>query len=360
MHFTSKELELRERIITALHSSLSLPLVLEATRAPLLELTPADHMGLCVMTPGPPLDFQWLVPGHRLTLLDEYPRWADSDFVRAPIFAQPNVVLRDTQMLPRRALEASALYRRSQELDLRLEHVMAVLLPAKETLLGAFTLYRDRRVEFSEHEAALLTSLTPHLTNAIRNCRDMQAARSGARLLEELYNRPDAGFLVVLPPSRELLRSERARVLLDTWFAPSDLHASGIPGMLLERLQALTRMSPDERLKHNPLVSLRGETYLVVRFIELPQPEGPAQWALSMNEVPMSIPLPQNMRLQLTNRQVDIAQGILRNWSNEQIAEHLGLSEDTVKTHVRDIFGRLKVDNRADFLYQASHLNRPL
>ncbi len=360
MNLSAHEWVLRDRVIAALNSDLSLLKALESARAPLLELMPADYMGLCLITLGPLVEFKWLMPGPRLALLDEYSRWVDSDFVRAPIFAQPNVALRDSEMLSREDLERSALYQRSRELDLSLEQVMAVLLPVPPGLCGAFTLYRDRRRPFSEQDAAILTSLTPHLVNAVRNCRDVQAAATGSRLLEELYSRSDSAFLVVAPPSREVLRSQRAAALLEKWFAPSDLHSSGIPRVLLERLEALPRLDADKRLEASLWVSLHGDAYRVVRFVELPEPEGPRSWALVLNEIPLSIPLPETMKRSLTARQVDVARGMLRNWSNKDIATELFLSEETVKTHVRDIFERLKVDGRADFLYQAAHLNKPV
>ncbi|MFY2562968.1 response regulator transcription factor [Corallococcus terminator] len=360
MNFTAHEWVLRDRVITALNSSLSLPKALESARGPLLEFTPADYMGLCLITLGTVVDFQWLVPGHRLALLDEYSKWVDHDFVRAPIFARPNEVLRDSDMLTRRELEGSLLYQRSRELDLSLEHVMAILLPAHTELLGAFTLYRDRRLAFSEQDAARLTSLTPHLVNTVRNCRAMQVATSSANLLEELYSRPDSAFLIAAPPTREVLRSPRAAAMLARWYTSSELHSSGIPSVLMERLVALACMDADSRLKNNVWVSLHADDYRVVRFVELPEAEGPRQWALVLNEIPLSIPLPEAMRQELTPREIDVAMGMLRNWSNEQIASELGRSVQTIKTHVRSIFEKLGVDSRADFLYQAAHLNKPV
>ncbi|AKQ67919.1 Transcriptional regulator, LuxR family protein [Myxococcus hansupus] len=360
MNFTSHELILRDKVIEALNSTLSLPKALEAAREHLLALAPADYLGLCLITTAPVVDFRWLTPGPRLPLLDEYPRWADSDFVRAPIFAQPTVVLRDEQMLARRDLESSALYQRSKELDLSLEHVMAVLIPVLPNLLGAFTLYRDRLRSFSDQEAALMSSLTRHFFNAMRNSQEMQTVATGARLLEELYSRTDSAYLVVTPGVREVVRTPRATVLLERWFTAADFHSSGLPNVLKERLEALVGMDADARLASNPWISLHGDSYRVVRFVELPEAEGPRQWALTLHEVPVSIPLPETMRLELTPRQIEIAKGMLRNWSNAQIAAEFNVSEDTVKTHVRDIFKRLGTDNRTDFLYQAAHLNKPL
>ena len=210
MNFNTHELVLRDRTISALNSSLSFPQVLEATREPLLELAQADSAALCLMRVTPSLDFQWVVPGPRIPLLDEYAVVSDHDFVRGPIFARPNVVLRDQEMLSREEYEHSPLYQRSRELGMALERVMAVLLPIRPDFLAAFALYRTCRRAFPSRSATILSSLTAHLVNSVRNCSDVQALTTGACLLEELYNHPDSGFLIVEPPSRVVLRLRRA------------------------------------------------------------------------------------------------------------------------------------------------------
>ncbi|RYZ40307.1 MAG: LuxR family transcriptional regulator [Myxococcaceae bacterium] len=360
MNLTTHEHMLRDRVITALNSSLSFPQVLEATRAPLLEFAPSDSLALCLMRTTPVLDFQWLVPGYSIPLLEHYASVSDHDFVRAPIFARPNVVLRDEEMLPRREYEHSLLYQRSRELGLGLEHVMAVLLPIRPDFLGAFALYRTERRAFSAQCAAVLSSITPHLVNAVRNCSDVQAMTTGAHLLEELHNRSDTAYLVVDPSSREVMRSPHAAVLLERWFKPSERHSSGLPLPLKERLDALVGMNADARLEKNVWVSLQADAYRTVRFIELPTREGPRQWALVMNEIPMSIPLPVDMRSKLTPREAETAKYLLRNWNHEQIADELDISLGTVDAHVRSIRNKLGVDGRADLIYQATRLNKPV
>ncbi|MBZ4423217.1 LuxR C-terminal-related transcriptional regulator [Myxococcus sp. RHSTA-1-4] len=360
MNLTAHEYALRDKLIAELNSSLCLPEVLGRARDVMLELIPADYMGLCIVTPGQSVEYEWLVPGQRVALLEQYSELADDDFVRKAVVRQLNTVMRDSEMLPRKELERSLLYQRSRELDLRLEHVMAALLTVSPGVFGGFTLYRDRRRPFTEQSSAMFQGLTRHLVNAVRNCRAMSVASTGDRLLEELHRRHGAAYLVVEPPAIEKLRSPRAAALLEKWFARSDLHISGVPQVLVERLTALTRMDADARLRANTWVHSRGDEYLVVTFVELPETYGPRPWALVLNEFSPSIPLPGEMARQLTARQIEIAKGILRNWSNEQIAEELDLSPATVKTHVRDIFKKLKCDNRADFMYQAARFLKPV
>lgn len=360
MTLTSQEIMLRERVITTLHSSLSLTDVLEAARAPLLEFVPADAVAMCLMRVTPELSFQWLVPGPPIPLMAEYIPLSGHDFVRPPIFARPGVVLRDPEMLSRKEYDHNLLYQRSRELGLGLEHVMAVLLPLRPGFVCALALYRTRRRAFAAQCADKLSHVTETIGDAVRNCTDFEAYTTGARLLEGLYDRPDKAFVIVTHHGHEVARSQYATTLLERWFSPSEFSSSGLPHALEEQLTALVRMPPDSRHGRDQWVTLHGDVYRSVRFIELPASEGPRQWALLMDEISISIPLPVAMRRKLTPQQAKIAEYALRNWSNAQIAEELRISEHTVETHMREIRNRLGVDGRPDLIYQAARLNRPV
>jgi DNA-binding NarL/FixJ family response regulator len=55
----------------------------------------------------------------------------------------------------------------------------------------------------------------------------------------------------------------------------------------------------------------------------------------------------------LTSREIEILQLIADGWSNKQIASHLSLSLFTVKNHVHNILGKLKVQHRSEAVEQA-------
>jgi DNA-binding CsgD family transcriptional regulator len=360
MIFTSREYALVNELVVALNSSLCLPEVLSHTRDLLLRLIPADYMALCIVTPGQPVEYEWMGTAAPAALLDQYAELAPNDFVLQAVVRQRDTVLRDSEMLPRKELERTLLYQRSRELDLKLEHVMAILQTVRPGVYGGFTLYRDRRRPFSAKSSALLQFLSPHMVNAIRNCRDMAVASTGSRLLEELNRRQSFEFLVLVHPSFEKLRSPRASSLLEKWFTKSDRTHSGVPRILLERLDALSRMDVVKRITADTILRSRDNEHLLVKFIELPEPDGTRPWALILHEFSPSIPLPDEMARQLTRSQIEIAKGMLRNWNDRQIAEELRRSLGTVKTHVRDIFERLKCDGRADLMYQAARFLKPI
>lgn len=362
MDFNSSELMVRERVTEALYSSMSLSKMLEATRAPLLEFVQADSMALCLMRVAPALDFRWHVPGHPIPILNEYAGLVHHDFFRDPILARPGVPVCDTQLLSRVAYEKTLICQRGRELDSPLEHIMAVLVPIRPGLVGALAFYRHKRHSspFLPQSLTALSSLTRHMANTLGHCQDFQDMTAGAQLLQELYQRKDSAFLVLEPSSHEIFRSPHATSLLERWFIPSEMHASGLPRVLKEQLDALVRMDTDSRLGKNLWVINHDDGFRTCRFIELPAGDGPRQWALLLTEFPHSIPLPLHMQRGLTDRELDIARGVLRNWTYGHIADDLEISGQTVKTHVRNLFRKLGVDGRADFLYQVAHLNRPV
>ncbi|AGC44056.1 LuxR family transcriptional regulator [Myxococcus stipitatus DSM 14675] len=359
--FTSSELLVREKVTAALNSPF-LPKLLEATRKPLLEFVQADSMALCIMRLAPAPDFRWHVPGTPIPILNEYAGLVEQDFLRAPILARPGVPVFDTQLLSRAEYEGTLIYQRSLELRLPFEHIMAVLVPISPGLVAALAFYRHERRPFTSQNAIALSSITSTWATTLDNCQAVQNMAAGAQLLQELYLRKNSAYLVFEPPAREVHRTPLATSLLERWFpTPSDIDkTSGLPRVLKERLDALIGMNSDARLGKNLWVLNHPEAYRTCRFVELPSDDSTPKWALLLSELPHSIPIPFHMQRKLTPRELDVARGVLRNWSNGQIADELEISGETVKTHVRNLFDKLGVDCRADFLYQVAHLNRPV
>lgn len=60
-----------------------------------------------------------------------------------------------------------------------------------------------------------------------------------------------------------------------------------------------------------------------------------------------------------TPRQLQVLDGLERGLSNKSIALALGVSERTVKAHVKELMRRLKANNRTQVVALASHLPKP-
>ncbi|MCI4664136.1 MAG: response regulator transcription factor [Neomegalonema sp.] len=69
---------------------------------------------------------------------------------------------------------------------------------------------------------------------------------------------------------------------------------------------------------------------------------------VELDEMPPAPALAALEQLRLTQRQLDILTLIAAGDSNKQIARRLDVSPETVKTHLKVIFGKLKVSNRIE------------
>jgi len=59
----------------------------------------------------------------------------------------------------------------------------------------------------------------------------------------------------------------------------------------------------------------------------------------------------------LTDRESQVLRLLSQGLSTSQIAERMSISENTVKTHVRNILGKLEVGSRAEAVAKAVQLN---
>lgn len=61
----------------------------------------------------------------------------------------------------------------------------------------------------------------------------------------------------------------------------------------------------------------------------------------------------QTARVDLTPREREVLQQLAQGLSNRDIAQALGISDETVKTHVANVLGKLHVENRGQAIVQA-------
>ena len=112
--------------------------------------------------------------------------------------------------------------------------------------------------------------------------------------------------------------------------------------LMLQALQAgargyLIKDTTRETLFQAIRAAARGETLL--------QPEAMAR--LLARTTAARAPTRGHGTLDLTQRELEVLDGVVRGERNKEIAARLGLSEPTVKTHLASIFGKLSVESRA-------------
>jgi DNA-binding CsgD family transcriptional regulator len=330
----------------ALGASLDLHQVLSSAYELLLPLVGADYGALAVTRGARPDEYEWIVQNLPRSFLGSYTEMAPHDFVRNAVIARPNVVLRDTEMVDRRALERNMMYGRAREVGSPIEQVMAVMLHVDGWQSG-LSLYRDRRRPFSERDRLRLQRLTPAIAHAVRNCRRFAGVACRSDALEALHSEPGHAVLIVQPLSRELDRTSRATALLEHWFTPGERRGGALPSELIDALRSATvayaRGDVMPRLWRKPG---KGAD-LEVKMRPMPRPLGIGLWALELHEVLHVVPvLPPPRGKPLTERQAEVASYVVLGWDDRLIADEIGCEPSTVKKHVQRIFDKYGVSDR--------------
>lgn len=240
---------------------------------------------------------------------------------------------------------------------------MAVLLDVGSDWHGGFTLYRESpRRPFSEAEQHFLQHLTPVLASTVRNCQMLRAVSEQGQLVEALYHHEGLESIVLVPPERELMRTAHATRLVQKWFAPVDLGRHGLPTALWERLSQLVSLEGVIPFGLDTWERRGTDRDLKVTFVRLPEHERRQPWALVLQEVQhaQGVPVPREWHRTLTPQELKVVEWMLQGVDNQSLAEQLGLSVNTVKTHLKNIYDKLAVPGRAKLILAAQELNTRL
>jgi len=336
----------------ALASSLDIREVIGLASPLLLQLIKADYAALGVTRPGQPGEFDWIVTEMPAPFFEAYPHMAPHDFVLHSVLTAPNRVLRDSEMIERRALESNVMYRHAQDIGMALEHVMSTMLHVDGDWSSGLSLYRGKRAPFSDGDRQVLESIVPALTHAVRNCRLFATTAQRARVLEDLVAREGLACIVFVQSGRELSRTGAATATLSRWFSSVEMGADHLPSALSDQVRRWAaepahdvtpstweRKTPNGNLLVRPYwLTDGGERYLVVILKEsTDDPLPPPEW-----------------RGRLTEREHEVATRLIRGWDNRLIAHELGCAQETVKKHVASIFDKLGADRRGQLILRAS------
>jgi DNA-binding CsgD family transcriptional regulator len=192
-----------------------------------------------------------------------------------------------------------------------------VILQAQGDPVGALCLHRQKPDrDFSDRDLLVVDSLAPHLARVLQHFDLLEQIRSG-----EISS--DSGLLAKEADGKVSLNAVAMRVLSEN----PEFLSSGIPA------------SPATLVLRSSGIPYRVRTTL----------GGPGKGRIILFEpLPHSESLPERLSSwDLTDRQREIVLYLIRGASNREIADHLSLTEQTVKDHLKAIYDKVGVRNRA-------------
>ena len=359
VEFSAHEQDVKDELLAELFGSLELAEVLGKAHGLLSHLVPADHGALCVSRPEGTSAYDWIVAEMPSAFFAEYASMVPHDFVRAAVAESPNMVLRDSEMLSRRDIEESFLYRHCRTIGMKVEHVMAIMLAEKDSPWhGGLVLYRGQHVPFSDREQAILQHLSRYFTAAVRNCKKYGELERRGSLLDTLLSTRSFEGVVFQSDGKEIVRTAGLSKLLFKWFHAAELGNNGLPLLMTERLmpagQSLRLVSlPKPWWRHGHTVSPT-LSHLELRVSLVPLPETRGAFAVTMEEVPQLVPIPPAWHHVLTASEIRTVERVC--WDNALIASDMGISDQTVKKHLSRSFDKLGVSSRAALIHAAWRL----
>ena len=357
-----KERTLVFQLLEALIHAQTLPELVRTTERILTRLTSADCMALCASRMGLPNQEDWLVANMPDVYFAHYQDWKQNDVIRDANVKNPNRVMRDGEIIGRKELTSSFIYRIGHEMRVPLEQVMSVYLTDTDWEgNGGFSAYRLKPRPFSDYERNILQYIAPHLASAIKRCQMFMERELTGRLLE-IQTAAQKTASLVLTTRCEVVKSVGPiSHLKDKWFSDIDCGPSGLPPPLVEKLNtAMLKASFLDTGAGDWSMEGDRET-LRVTFFQLPREGAHPYWQLRFQEV--THPWLVIWLKHLTAKEVEIANLLAQGLSDKEIAKKtLNIREgkpnspETVKKHLRHIcekLGRYGILDRADFMAKA-------
>jgi DNA-binding CsgD family transcriptional regulator len=256
------------------------------------------------------------------------------------LYATRTVALSD--LLPFHQWRKTALFNEVYS-KLGMHEQLAGAFPYAWPDLAGLIVNRSRRT-FTERDRLVLNLLRFHVSEACRNANMVDANRV-AGIAEAFVPLLDGGTIVLDRTGSVLFISAQAHKHLESFFAVEKPFRGGIPETITQWVRRELATFDTDTLAVRPPQTLairRGETTLQVRL----SPSAAVHVLVLRVEAP-DYDMQKLEPIGLGHRATEVLYWVGQGKTNEEIGLILGMSKGTVKTHLKTVFARLGVENRA-------------
>lgn len=192
------------------------------------------------------------------------------------------------------------------------------------------TLFREGLRMLLAQEPAI--SVVGEAADGLQAIRLAEALQPDILLLD--IRMPGLGGIEALPQIRE--KSPGTKVLILSGFSEGEL--------MIQALQLGAKGYLSKLLTHRDLIKAIRATYVGEVWAErkvLSEVLESLRQKMQEKNLPLS-----DMQETLTDREHEIVKWVIQGMTNKEIATRLGISDKTVKTHLSNIFNKLKISRR--------------
>lgn len=239
---------------------------------------------------------------------------------------------------------------------LGIHHSMAVALVRDNRYLGVIGLFRPEDSRgFNQRDAMKAALLAPTIQAVLE--RNLQEEREAqwSWMIKALDTIPTADGVVVLDSYlrvhyRNPIAAEILRKLRDSTERDSD-DPSMLPRLLRTQCASFASRPDAEAISRFQLAVPRTGYTAEVELHRLTDTEARSGYVIRLKAESATVSHLERMRsLGLTAREIDVVNAAGAGLTNQQIADHLCISFFTVQSHLKSIYSKLGVHNRAGFL----------
>jgi DNA-binding CsgD family transcriptional regulator len=201
---------------------------------------------------------------------------------------------------------------------------------------------RPHRSEFTETDLILAQFASDQLGLAAERALRFEGIGRKANILEDAFDRMPQAVLVTDLESRILFQNRAARSLTS---APQSSSWESLSDLIGEAMQVFR--TEDKRV-HTRSVKIPAGGELITKSYRLPDSQNAAMTLAYQADGETAKALP--VWSVLSRREQEIAELVAQGLTTKQIAEKAFVSENTVKQHLKRIFAKADVHNRAELV----------
>lgn len=248
-------------------------------------------------------------------------------------------------------------FHREIMVPLGIHHSMAMALVREHRYLGVVGLFRPENDEpFDERDAIKAALLAPTIQAVLERALQSEREAEWDWLLKALDVVPTKDGVIVLDSYlrvqyRNEIAAEMLRKLRDPTERDSD-DMSLLPRLLRKQCNAVASSSDGCRVHDFSIEVPRTGYKAQVALHRLAEAsEARSGYVLRLSAESATVGHLERMRsLGLTAREIDVVNAAGAGLTNQQIADHLCISFFTVQSHLKAIYAKLDVHNRAAFV----------